>query len=102
MGHELRTPLNAIIGFSELIHYPKVDRTSHNHVEWAGIILSSGRHLLDIINNVLELARIEAGHCSIVDERIDLAVIVRSCLVMVTFVAVVGSYEGNCGMAFTH
>jgi signal transduction histidine kinase len=32
MGHELRTPLNAIIGFSELIHYPKVDRTSHNHV----------------------------------------------------------------------
>ena len=96
MGHELRTPLNAIIGFSELIHYPKVDRTSHNHVEWAGIILSSGRHLLDIINNVLELARIEAGHCSIVDERIDLAAIVRSCLVMVRLQAAENLVQIDC------
>jgi two-component system cell cycle sensor histidine kinase PleC len=68
----------------------------YNHVEWAGIILSSGRHLLDIINNVLELARIEAGHCSIVDERIDLAVIVRSCLVMVTLQAAENLVQIDC------
>jgi PAS domain S-box-containing protein len=61
MSHELRTPLNAIIGFSELIHRGKVDPTSADHREFIGDILASSRHLLRLINDVLDLAKIEAG-----------------------------------------
>jgi signal transduction histidine kinase len=98
MSHELRTPLNAIIGFSELIHDQKADRKGDNRAEWAGIILSSGLHLLDIINNVLELARIEAGHCEIADERIDLAIVIRSCLVMIKLQAAENGLQIDCAL----
>jgi signal transduction histidine kinase len=98
MSHELRTPLNAIIGFSELIHNQKADRKGDNRADWAGIILSSGRHLLDIINNVLELARIEAGHCDIADERINLATVVRSCLGMVGLQAAESLVHMDCSL----
>ena len=61
MSHELRTPLNAVIGFSQLL----VDggpALTQDHVRgYAGHILSSGRHLLDLINDILDLARLEAG-----------------------------------------
>ena len=83
MTHELRTPLNAIIGFSELIHDQEPDRTDSNHMEWSEAILSSGRHLLDIVNKLLELARIEAGHYELASERIMLSAVVPRCLVMV-------------------
>jgi signal transduction histidine kinase len=86
MSHELRTPLNAIIGFSELIHDQKGMRTS-DHVEWADAILSSGRHLLDIINNVLDLAKMEAGRFDLADERVSLARVAQSCLIMVRLIA---------------
>jgi signal transduction histidine kinase len=83
MSHELRTPLNAIIGFAELIHARKTGSVTADYVEWAGDILSSGRHLLELINDVLELSRIEAGHYELVDATIDLGVAVRACLPMI-------------------
>src|SRR5262249_8119283 len=61
MSHELRTPLNAIIGFAELVFYRKVAPDSPEHHEFLGDILASGRHLLQLINDVLDLATIEPG-----------------------------------------
>lgn len=65
MSHELRTPLNAIIGFSELIFDGKVDPTSPKHRTFVGHILSSAKHLLQLINDVLDLAKVEAGKIDI-------------------------------------
>ena len=61
MSHEVRTPLNAIIGFSELLFYGRVDPGSPEHQEFLGDILTSSRHLLQLINDVLDLAKVEAG-----------------------------------------
>jgi PAS domain S-box-containing protein len=61
MSHELRTPLNAIIGFAELIEDGLVQPNSPRHEEFVGHILRSGRHLLQLIDDVLDLAKIEAG-----------------------------------------
>ncbi|MGE0395821.1 MAG: response regulator [Kofleriaceae bacterium] len=61
MSHELRTPLNAIIGFSELMYDGAVPLDSATTREFVGDILSSGRHLLQLINDVLDLSKIEAG-----------------------------------------
>jgi signal transduction histidine kinase len=83
MSHELRTPLSAIMGFSELIRDHRADRTGANHVEWANAIHHGGRHLLDIVNNVLDLAKIEAGQWELADNRVDLSAIVRSCLAVI-------------------
>ena len=61
MSHELRTPLNAIIGFSELIQHQAAPAGAAKHVGYAGDILASGRHLLAVIDRILDLAKIEAG-----------------------------------------
>ncbi len=61
MSHELRTPLNAIIGFAEVLLDGYVEPTSPEHTEFLGDILTSGRHLLRLINDVLDLAKVEAG-----------------------------------------
>ncbi|MBB3169603.1 ATP-binding response regulator [Simiduia aestuariiviva] len=61
MSHELRTPLNSIIGFSELMSDGKVGPIAENHKEYLGDILTSARHLLQLINDVLDLAKVEAG-----------------------------------------
>jgi len=61
MSHELRTPLNGVIGFAELMHDGKVGPVSPNHREYLGDILGSAKHLLQLINDVLDLSKIEAG-----------------------------------------
>jgi PAS domain S-box-containing protein len=72
MSHELRTPLNAIIGFAELLFDGQVDPESPQHKEFLGDILTSGRHLLQLINDVLDLAKVEAGKLDFRPETIDL------------------------------
>jgi signal transduction histidine kinase/DNA-binding LytR/AlgR family response regulator len=72
MSHELRTPLNAIIGFAELLHDGQVDPASPQHNEFLGDILTSGRHLLQLINDVLDLAKVEAGKLDFRPEPVDL------------------------------
>ena len=71
MSHELRTPLNAIIGFAELLHDGQVDPATPQHAEFLGDILTSGRHLLQLINDVLDLAKVEAGKLEFRPELVD-------------------------------
>jgi signal transduction histidine kinase len=61
MSHELRTPLNAIIGFSEVLLDPSLNVTDEERTQFLTDILNSGKHLLNLINEVLDLAKIEAG-----------------------------------------
>jgi signal transduction histidine kinase len=81
MSHELRTPLNAIIGFSEIMRSealgPMENPTYHGY---ARDIHESGVHLLDIINDILDLSKIEAGTVELRDEVLEPARVVASCL----------------------
>lgn len=61
MSHELRTPMNAIIGFGELVLHNTNDPISNKNIEYMGHILSSASHLMELINQILELSRIESG-----------------------------------------
>ena len=72
MSHELRTPLNAIIGFSELLHTGAVLPGSAEHTEFLGDIVTSSRHLLQLINDVLDLAKVEAGKLDFRPEPVEL------------------------------
>jgi len=69
ISHELRTPLNGIIGFSELMHDGRVGPVSDEHREFLSDILTSARHLLLLINDILDLAKIEAGKMEFRPER---------------------------------
>ena len=82
MSHELRTPLNAVIGFSELIHDQPFGKIGANYVEYASEINSAGHHLLDMINDVLDLSKIEAGRYELAEETVELGMVVRSCIGM--------------------
>ncbi len=82
MSHELRTPLNAIIGFSELIAAQPFGKIESRYIEFVGDILSSGRHLLDLINDLLDMSKIEAGQFELLDEDVELAPLLQSCLTM--------------------
>jgi PAS domain S-box-containing protein len=77
MSHELRTPLNAIIGFAELMHRGKVGPLSAEHEEYLGDILTSAKHLLHLINDVLDLAKIESGKREFRPEPVDLTKLTR-------------------------
>ncbi|MDE2180721.1 MAG: nitrate- and nitrite sensing domain-containing protein [candidate division NC10 bacterium] len=61
MSHELRTPLNAILGFSELLRHPTIGPLSEQQARYLTHIQAGGKHLLVIINDLLDLAKIEAG-----------------------------------------
>jgi signal transduction histidine kinase len=61
MSHELRTPLNAIIGFSEVLLDPSMEVSKEEQSQFLTDVLGSGKHLLGLINEVLDLAKIEAG-----------------------------------------
>jgi signal transduction histidine kinase len=72
VSHELRTPLNGIIGFSELLYDGKLGPVAENHVDVLGDILSSARHLLQLINDVLDLSKVEAGRMEFHPESFEL------------------------------
>jgi hypothetical protein len=61
MSHELRTPLNAIIGFSEILADKTFGDLNNRQLKYSHNILNSGRHLLQLINDILDLAKVEAG-----------------------------------------
>lgn len=73
MSHELRTPLNAIIGFGELLHDGVVEPASAEHRDFLASILASARHLLELINDVLDLSKIEAGKLELAPRPLDVA-----------------------------
>jgi signal transduction histidine kinase len=76
MSHELRTPLNGIIGFTELMHDGKLGAVADNHKEYLGDILSSAKHLLGLINDILDLAKVETGKIIFRPEPVELSRIV--------------------------
>ncbi len=74
MSHELRTPLNAILGFSEIIRAEALGPLgAPEYKEYAGDIYTSGAHLLALINDLLDLAKVESGMVELREERIDVA-----------------------------
>jgi signal transduction histidine kinase len=80
MSHELRTPLNAVIGFSELIRSELYGSLGDpRYQEYAGLIHGAGSHLLDLISDILDMSKIEAGKRELNWERVDTALIVREC-----------------------
>ena len=72
MSHELRTPLNAILGFSEMIASRMFANDPERNFEYAQLIHSSGGHLLALINDILDLAKIEAGRWKLEEAELDL------------------------------
>ena len=71
MSHELRTPLNSIIGFSGIMLQEKAGALNQEQKKQLGIVQNSGRHLLSLINDILDLSRIEAGQLAIDYEYFD-------------------------------
>jgi signal transduction histidine kinase len=78
MSHELRTPLNAIIGYSELLEDELRDAGNNEYQKDLGLIGAAGRHLLGLINNVLDLSKIEAGGMKAEVEEFDLRGVVTA------------------------
>jgi signal transduction histidine kinase len=83
MSHELRTPLNAVIGFSEMIHGCVVGPVGERYREYALDILLSGRHLLTIINDILDMAKAEASQLALYQEKVDLKEVARTCVKLI-------------------
>ena len=73
MSHELRTPLNAIIGFSEVLSERLFGEMNEKQAEYVRDITDSGRHLLYLINDILDLSKIEAGRMELDLAEFDLA-----------------------------
>jgi signal transduction histidine kinase/CheY-like chemotaxis protein len=73
MSHELRTPLNAIIGYSEMLHETAQEEGREDFLPDLERIGQAGRHLLDLINGILDLSKIEAGKMEVYLEEVDLA-----------------------------
>lgn len=78
MSHELRTPLNAIIGFSEILHDRTFGDLTQKQERYVGNILSSGRHLLQLINDILDLSKVEAGHVQLEYVAFPVGVAIRN------------------------
>ena len=83
MSHELRTPLNAILGFAQILTSDKLPSTLAQKKEFANHILKSGRHLLTLINEILDLAKIESGAVALSMEPVALQEILQECESMV-------------------
>ncbi len=83
MSHELRTPLNAIIGFSQIIKEQIMGPGKAVYADYAKHILGAGEHLLEIINNLLDISKIEAGKTDISDELVDPSEILAASLAAV-------------------
>ncbi|RZJ06937.1 MAG: response regulator, partial [Rubrivivax sp.] len=87
MSHELRTPLNAVIGFADLLNMSTQPVDPARQREWLQHIASSGRHLLKMINDVLDLSKIEAGKMDFHPEPVDLPAVVDDVMATVAVLA---------------
>jgi signal transduction histidine kinase len=78
MSHELRTPLNAIIGFSEVLHEQMFGELNERQLAYVDDVLAAGQHLLSLINDVLDLAKIEAGRMELALSEVAVPEVLRS------------------------
>ncbi|MBI2323548.1 MAG: HAMP domain-containing histidine kinase [Chloroflexi bacterium] len=83
MSHELRTPLNAIIGFSDVLEQKMFGELNVKQSEYLRDIATSGRHLLDLVNEILDLAKIEAGRMDLESVEFDAGDPIRAALTFV-------------------
>ncbi|WP_051512406.1 sensor histidine kinase [Skermanella stibiiresistens] len=83
MSHELRTPLNAIIGFSEMLESGYGGSLSERQASYTKDIHDSGQHLLQIINNVLDMSKVEAGQYQLFETAVDIRDVTRTALSIV-------------------
>jgi len=84
MSHELRTPLNAVIGFSEMMMHGTFGPLSERYMEYAALINDSGSHLLSLVTDILDLAKIEAGRFQPDFRDFDLRASVEDCIPLIT------------------
>ena len=84
MSHELRTPLNHVIGFTELLAGRQLGELNDTQAEYLDEVLSSSRHLLALINDILDLSKIEAGKLELQRERVGLGSAVDTAIVVVS------------------
>ena len=82
MSHELRTPLNAILGFAQLLDLDEQPRLAASQQAWVTQILQAGWHLLEMINDTLDLSRIESGMLRLQPVPVALAPLVQQCVAM--------------------
>ena len=87
MSHELRTPMNAILGFAQLLESEPAEPLSTVQQSFVKQILKAGRHLLDLINEVLDLARIESGKMTLSLEPVALSSMMNECLPLIQIMA---------------
>lgn len=97
MSHELRTPLNAIIGFSEVLNEQMFGELNERQLAYVEEILGAGRHLLSLINDVLDLAKIEAGRMELEPSEVAIHNLLRSAVSMEAERAV----RGGIGLGLT-
>ena len=83
MSHELRTPLNAIIGFSDVLEQRLFGELNERQADYTRDIASSGRHLLDLVNEILDLSKVEAGRMELEPSEFALADTIRGALAFV-------------------
>ncbi len=83
MSHELRTPLNAILGFSEVLENGIAGPLQSRQAEYVGLIRQSGEHLLHLINEILDLARIDAGKLDLHEEVLEPGRLIDSAIALV-------------------
>lgn len=94
MSHELRTPLNAVIGFSEIMKDEIFGPLDERYREYAESVHASGKHLLELINDVLDLSKIEAGRIELAEEECDVGGLLKECrTLLLERIAAAGLHE---------
>jgi PAS domain S-box-containing protein len=105
MSHELRTPLNAVLGFAQLLRLDTSQKTSLQQLERIQHIENAGAHLLALVNDVLDLSRVESGHLTVSMEAVDVRSAIEDAMSMVVplasagdvALAIAGADEGFAG-----
>jgi PAS domain S-box-containing protein len=87
MSHELRTPLNSLVGFSELMADARVGPLPEQYREFAQVMHTSALHLLQLINDILDLARVESGKIDLMPQEVDLSTVVKETTTIVSGLA---------------
>jgi len=87
MSHEIRTPLNAVIGFSEILRELRVGPLTERQARYVSNIWQSGKHLLQVINDILDLSKVEAGKLTMTPEPLPVVMILEDILTIARFLA---------------
>jgi cell cycle sensor histidine kinase DivJ len=99
MSHELRTPLNAIIGFSEMLGNESLMLEGPRKLEYSRLINESGRHLLSVVNGILDMSKMETGNFEIVPEPFAASTAVASCCDLLALKAQEAGVEIKTGLS---